>query len=121
MPAEEIDHEAARPSAVPPDVTQAYGDYLVRTAQCRTCHGPDLAGGRDPDPKAPPAPDLTSDGDLSQWSEADFIIAMRTGKRPDGRLLNRFMPWRFLGQMTDDEMKAIYLYLHSLPTRAAAK
>jgi mono/diheme cytochrome c family protein len=120
MPAEEIDHQAARPEVIEPGVTHAYGDYLVRTAQCRTCHGPDLAGGKDPDPNAPPAPDLTSSGKLAGWSEEEFTTTLRTGRTPDGRLLNLSMPWKYIGQMTDEELKAIWLYLQSLPPRVTA-
>jgi mono/diheme cytochrome c family protein len=115
MAAEHIDHQAARPEDVQPGVTAAYGDYLVRAGQCRTCHGPDLTGGKDPDPNAPPAPGLTQAGELSTWTEADFIRALRTGNTPDGRLLSPFMPWMYISQMTDDEMKAMWLYLQSLP------
>ncbi|GIW01955.1 c-type cytochrome [Roseiflexus sp.] len=115
MAAEHIDHQAARPTDAQPGVTVAYGDYLVRVGQCRTCHGPDLNGGKDPDPNAPPAPSLTQAGELSTWSEADFIRALRTGRTPDGRQMSPFMPWMYINQMTDDEMKAMWLYLRSLP------
>ena len=36
----------------------------VDTFGCRTCHGPQLAGGKDPDPAAPPGPNLTAGGNL---------------------------------------------------------
>lgn len=116
--AEKIDHQAARPATVEPDVTIAYGEYLVQTGQCRTCHGADLSGGKDPDPNAPPAPNLTSTGELSTWDENDFIQMFRTGKTPIGRPINQFMPWKEIGQMTDDELGAMWLYLQSLPTQA---
>lgn len=112
--AEKIDHQATRPEVVQAGVTVAYGDYLVQTGQCRTCHGLELAGGKDSDPNAPPAPNLTSGGELLAWTEAGFIQAMRTGLTPSGRQLNQFMPWKAIGQMTDDELKAIWLYLQSL-------
>ena len=115
MAAEHIDHQAARPADVQPGVTIAYGDYLVRTGQCRTCHGPDLTGGKDPDPNAPPAPSLTQAGELSSWDETDFIQALRSGSTPDGRQMSPFMPWMYIGQMTDNELKAMWLYLQSLP------
>lgn len=112
---EKIDHQAARPAVVEPGVTAAYGEYLVRAGQCGTCHGGDLQGGKDPDPNAPPAPDLTRNGELASWNEADFIQVFRTGKTPTGRPLNQYMPWREIGQMTDDELKAMWLYIQSLP------
>ncbi|MCB0188115.1 MAG: cytochrome c, partial [Caldilineaceae bacterium] len=67
--AEQIDHMAPRPVAPPPGVTVAYGKYLVDTVGCYTCHGPQLAGGKDPDPPAPPGPNLTPSGNLGQWDE----------------------------------------------------
>ena len=118
MAAEHIDHQAVRPEYVQSGVTVAYGDYLVRAGQCRTCHGPDLTGGKDPDPNAPPAPSLTRTGRLSTWKETDFIQALRSGSTPDGRQMSPFMPWRYIGQMTDDELKAMWLYLQSLPPQA---
>ena len=117
--AEKIDHLAARPAAVEPGETVAYGDYLVRTGQCRTCHGPELTGGKDPDPNAPPAPDITRAGELSTWSEADFIQALRSGRTPTGRQMNQFMPWVYIGKMTDVDLKAMWLYLQSLPPQTA--
>lgn len=115
--AEKIDHQANRPAVVEPGLTVAYGGYLVRSGQCHTCHGPDLTGGKDPDPNAPPAPDLTQRGELSTWDEAGFIQTFRTGRTPAGRPLNRYMPWKNIGQMTDDELSAMWLYLHSLPSQ----
>jgi hypothetical protein len=55
---------------------------------------------------------------LSGWSEADFIHTLRTGIRPGGSQLRAPMPWQIAGQMTDDELGAIYRYLRSLPTLA---
>lgn len=116
--AEKIDHQAARPAAVAPGVTAAYGEYLVQAGQCGVCHGVNLTGGKDPDPNAPPAPDLTSTGELSSWDESDFIQMFRTGKTPTGRPINSYMPWKEIGQMTDDELRAMWLYLQSLPAEA---
>lgn len=113
--AEKIDHRAARPAAVEPGVTIAYGEYLVQAGQCRTCHGADLSGGKDPDPKAPPAPNLTSSGELSAWTQDDFLQMFHTGKTPAGHQINQYMPWKEIGQMTDDELRAMWLYLQSLP------
>jgi len=117
MAAEHMDHQATRPADVQPGLTIAYGDYLVRAGQCRTCHGPDLTGGKDPDPNAPPAPSLTQAGELSSWDETDFIQALRSGRTPDGRQMSPFMPWMYIGQMTDNELQAMWLYLQSLPAQ----
>ncbi len=113
--ASEID-QANRPSAPEPGVSAAYGQYLVDINGCRDCHGAQLAGGKPGDPSSPLAPNLTPGGELTAWSEADFIKTLRTGVTPSGtNLPDRFMPWQFKSQMTDDELKAVFAYLKSLP------
>ena len=116
LPAEKIDHRAPRIPAPPPARTAEYGRYLTAISTCRNCHGANLSGGPIDEPGAPPAPNLTPGGALSGWSEADFIHALRTGIRPGGSQLRAPMPWQIAGQMTDDELGAIYRYLRSLPT-----
>ena len=112
--AETIDHTGTRPVAPATGVTTAYGDYLVRTVGCADCHAKDLSGGKDPNPAAPPAPNLTRTGELRLWTEQDFITAVRTR-------VAEFMPWKDLRNMTDDELKAIWLYLKSLSAKESRK
>ena len=45
----------------------------------------------------------------------------RTGTTPNGRTLNEIMPWRVYGQMSDDDLGAIYRYLVSLPLESAGQ
>lgn len=111
IPAEVIDHAAPRPPSPAPGATAEYGGYLVRTTGCRTCHGKELAGGPNPEPGAPPGPNLTPGGPLGQWSERDFISAVRTREGEYN------MPWESLDMMTDKELRAVWLYLQSLPAR----
>lgn len=118
LPVEVIDHTGPRPSAPEPGVTVEYGEYLA--VGCIGCHGQDFSGG--PITGAPPdwpaPPNLTPGGGLAGWSEEDFITTMRTGVTPIGRQLrNEYMPWEVIGQMTDDELKATWLYLQSLPPK----
>jgi hypothetical protein len=54
---------------------------------------------------------------LKAWSEADFIRAIREGKRPDGSAISEYMPWKAYGQMSDDELKAIFAYLRTVPAK----
>ncbi|HEY3062874.1 MAG TPA: cytochrome c [Chloroflexota bacterium] len=119
QPADDIDHTAVRPASPPAGVTVEYGRYLAENAGCPSCHGPGLSGGKIPEapPDTLPAANITSAG-IGSWSEADFIKALRTGTRPDGRVLNTFMPWPFYAQMTDDELKAIWRFLQAVPPRA---
>jgi mono/diheme cytochrome c family protein len=105
-----------RPSLPEPGVSAAYGQYLVNVNGCHDCHGAQLAGGKPGDPSSPLAPNLTPGGELTAWSEADFIKTLRTGVTPSGtNLPDNFMPWQFKSQMTDDELKAVFAYLKSLP------
>lgn len=112
---DQIDHTAARPVAPASGVTAAYGEYLARTA-CTECHGSNLNGVPfGPPGDQIPTPNLTPGGELAAWSEAEFIATLRTGVTPTGRQLGEDMPWQYFGQMTDDELKALWLFLQSLP------
>ena len=107
-----IDH----PSYPPVGVTPEYGEYLVNVSGCHGCHGVDLSGGKSADPSAIPAPNLTAGGELVAWKEADFIKAIRTGLTPTNRQLDPAqMPWEHFKNFSDDELKAIWAYLDSLP------
>jgi hypothetical protein len=89
----------------------------VDTHDCRVCHSATLNGGPFPDPTITKiSPNLTPGGELVAWSEADFMTALRTGKTPAGHDLDpEFMPWEIYKNFTDDELKAIFLYLQSVP------
>lgn len=53
---------------------------------------------------------------LGTWTEEQFIKAMRTGKhKGDGRVILPPMPWMNLNTQTDDDLKAVFAYLKSLP------
>jgi mono/diheme cytochrome c family protein len=117
MPAEIIDHRSARPSAPQPGVSAEYGEYLVNIAVCKDCHDSNLAGGR-PEPDAPWASNLTPGGPLAGWSEAEFVEAIRTGITPAGHRMNPFMPWEGYRNMTDEDLRAIWVFLQSLPELA---
>jgi mono/diheme cytochrome c family protein len=112
-----IDFRRPRPPP-PPDP----GAYLVTLGGCTFCHGPHLTGGQGPEPGAPSGPDLTASGSLSRWSLADFVATMRNGVDPAGHLIKpKYMPWLGYRNMTDDELRSIWEYLRSLPSKAAAR
>jgi cytochrome c553 len=119
LAAEEIDHNAPRPERVEAAVTVEYGRYLA--ASCIGCHGENLSGGRIPGapPEWPAASNLTphDSGRLATWSEEDFVRALREAQRPDGSKLAPIMPAGF-AQLTDQETKALWLYLRTLPAVA---
>ena len=109
IPAEVIDHFGPRPRAPDPGVTAEYGEYLATA--CRICHGPNLSGG----PSAGAGLDLTGGGNLPKWTEAQFLHALKTGETPRGEELDpRLMPWKRVGGLADEELRAIWLYLQSL-------
>jgi cytochrome c553 len=104
--------------APPAAITAEYGRYVAQS--CIGCHGQHYSGGHipgtPPDFKDPQ--NLTPDpSGLKNWSEADFLRAMREGKRPDGTELDKFMPWRDFRQMSDTELKALWAYLQTVPPK----
>ena len=53
---------------------------------------------------------------LGNWTEEQFIKALRTGRHEgNGRPIVPPMPWRFVGSLNDDDLKAVFAYLKSLP------
>ena len=115
-----IEHDATRPVAPKPGITVQYGEYLART--CALCHGANF-NGQTVQLDGPPVltTNLTPGGELRFWSEEDFIVTLRTGATPGGKQLRSEMPWKYLGQMTDDELKAVWMYLQSLPALPQGK
>jgi mono/diheme cytochrome c family protein len=120
LAAESIDHRAPVAPAPPVGATREYGQYLVRVGGCVDCHGPNLSGGpiTGAPPEAPPASNITPGGQISAWSDAEFIKTMHTGVNPAGKQLDSFMPYKYIGKLSDDELRAIFLYLKSVPAAA---
>jgi hypothetical protein len=57
-------------------------------------------------------PDKTG---LGEWTEAQFIKTVRTGRHQgDGRPLLSPMPWYSVGNMTDDDLKAVWAFLRTI-------
>jgi len=120
MIAERIDPQAVNPPAGPPiGVTVEYGEYLGNVAGCTGCHGPGLSGGPilGAPPDFPPAANITTAGAIKGWTEADFISAIRTGVDKTGHQIVDEMPWERYAGMTDDELKALWLFLQSAPPK----
>jgi mono/diheme cytochrome c family protein len=116
LPVEVVSHDI-HVNAPEGGVNVEYGGYLVSTNDCQECHGQDLAGAEYPDPTVTLiTPNITPGGEVGFWSEEDFINTIRTGATPGGHQLNNeHMPWETYRLFTDDELKAIYVYLQSLP------
>lgn len=108
----------------PQPATPEYGKYMVDILGCQSCHGDQLQGRVDNGQPGPPAgPNLTHI--IPQWTQDQFMTFFNTGQLPDGSsvpiltLPSGFseprMPWPTIrAAATDDELRAMYAYLHSL-------
>jgi mono/diheme cytochrome c family protein len=112
-PASMIDHASVK-FAPARDMTNPVtaGEYLMGTAGCHGCHGPDLVGGGGPPPGAA---NITPVG-IGDWTEKDFFTALRQHKRPNGSKIADEMPLAF-GQMSDDDLRKIFAYLKTVPAK----
>ena len=55
-------------------------------------------------------------GRLRDFTEQQFLQTLRTGRHQgQGRQILPPMPWPFIGQMTDEDLKAIFAYLRQIP------
>ena len=102
------------------------GAYVFAAAGCKGCHtaknGETLAGGR---PLETPfgtfyGPNITADPEhgIGDWSDADFIRALRQGVAPDGRDYYPVFPYTSFTAMTAEDMLDLKAYIFSLPTVA---
>jgi mono/diheme cytochrome c family protein len=104
------------------------GEYLVRAGGCVSCHtvpgGTPFAGGR---ALATPfgtfySPNITPDQEtgIGQWTDAQFLQALRQGRRPDGASYFPVFPYPSFTNIGDADALAIKAYLFSLsPVRHA--
>jgi mono/diheme cytochrome c family protein len=108
-----------------------HGRYLAAIMDCSGCHTPGMLLGK-PDPQRPLAgsdvgfqipglgifypPNLTPDPKtgLGKWTAAQIITAVRTGVRPDGRILAPAMPYHSYAALKDDDGRALAAYLKTL-------
>jgi len=122
--AEKIDHSLPPQAPVAEGLTVEHGGYVGQG--CQGCHGANLSGGRVPGapPDWPAAANLTpGEGSaMARYPQAtDFQAMLRTGHRPDGSPVSPVMPFGALSKMSAVDTGALYLYLKSLPPRAAGQ
>jgi mono/diheme cytochrome c family protein len=102
------------------------GEYLVRMADCVTCHSPMVKGqtnyamayGGGFHLKGPwgdvTGVNITPDpSGIPYYDEQLFLQVMRTGY-VKARKLNPIMPWNNFRHLTDDDLKAIFAYVRTL-------
>ena len=118
------------PAKSPTGATVERGAYLANhVSSCVACHtnrgsdgalvGPPFGGGQRMDVAVDTAdvfvtPNLTPDPQTSPigaWSEDAFLARFRAGELFPGTP----MPWGAFKRLTDDDLRAIYRYLRSLP------
>ncbi|MGB8841247.1 MAG: cytochrome c [Aliidongia sp.] len=108
-------------AAAPAEARVERGAYLFKAAGCGVCHtdsdhdGPSLAGGRalktdygvfytpniSPDPKF----------GIGDWSDADFLKALRKGVSPSGADYYPVFPYPAFTQLSDDDILDIKAYI----------
>lgn len=117
-------------SAVPgPDMSNPVerGKYLVTLSNCMMCHTAmkdgqsvselSFGGGLSfdgPWGKVTSANITRDPSGISYYDEKRFIEVLRTGQ-VGARKLNSIMPWGYFRNMTDEDLKAIYAYLRTVP------
>ena len=128
---EPLGPRAAPPAVSPTGATVERGDYLANgLAACVGCHtarnmrtgaftGPLFAGGGvfevdDGSRRELVTPNLTPDsatGRIAQWSEDLFVARFRAPRA----IKESIMPWEFFARMSDEDLRAVYRYLRTLP------
>jgi mono/diheme cytochrome c family protein len=118
------------PARSPAGATPERGAYLANdVSSCVSCHtnrgsngalvGAPFGGGQRMDVAADAtqvfvSPNLTPDpatSPVGAWSEDTFVARFRMGELIPGTP----MPWGAFKRFTDEDLRAIYRYLHSLP------
>ena len=108
----------------PPDASLVNrGAYLYRAAGCASCHtnekakGEENAGGVEL--RTPFGvffgPNITPDPEhgIGNWTEADFLRALREGVNPQGQHYYPAFPYTSYTRLTDSDMRALWAYLRS--------
>jgi mono/diheme cytochrome c family protein len=100
------------------------GEYLSKAGGCLGCHTEEkekavpYAGGRAP--KTPfgtfSGPNITPhpQAGIGRWSEADFIRALREGRRPDGAHYFPAFPYPSFTLITDADLRDLFAYLRTV-------
>lgn len=101
------------------------GEYLVKAGDCVACHtntpekGIPFAGGL---PMQTPfgtlySPNITPDKEtgIGNWTEAQFITAMREGISPKRQHYYPAFPYLYFNKVTTEDLIAIKAYLDSTP------
>lgn len=104
------------------------GDYLVNSIMgCGNCHTPagpqgfdtsKAFGGRvvdDSPAMHAVSANITPGGPVKDWTDEQFMKAIREGIRPDGSLIGPPMPFEVYSGISDDDLASIVAYLRTVP------
>ena len=106
------------------------GEYLSKAGGCLGCHTVEEKEGAKEKPvpyaggralKTPfgtfYGPNITPhpQAGIGRWSEADFIRALREGRRPDGAHYFPAFPYPSFTQISDADLRDLWAYLRVLP------
>src|SRR5215510_8708313 len=116
---------SAQPTVAADPAQLERGAYLFIAADCQACHtdvknkGAVLAGGRALKTLFGTfySPNITPDPEtgIGNWSDEEFLRALRDGVRPDGANYFPVFPYPSYTRITDADARAIKAYLSSLP------
>jgi mono/diheme cytochrome c family protein len=117
--ASRIDHSLPPAAPVAEGVNLQHGAYVAN--MCLGCHGEKLVGGKVPGgpPDWPAAANLRpgEKSGMAAYAEPEAFLRMfKTGIRPDGSKI-QVMPFESLREMNDTDVRALHLYLKSLPAQ----
>ena len=101
------------------------GEYLAKIGDCIACHT-DVKGGTPAFAGRLPidtpfgtfySPNITPDKKtgIGNWTEADFIRALKKGRDPKGRNYFPVFPYVYFSNTTDDDARALYAFFMSIP------
>lgn len=104
------------------------GAYLVEgPGGCGNCHTPmgpegpvmeQALGGRvveENEMFTAIAHNITPGGHVAEWTDAEFVRAIREGIRPDGSVIGPPMPITLYRGLSDDDVQSIVMYLRQVP------
>ena len=117
------------PTATPANEAQgkliARGEYLAKMGDCIACHTnvkggtPAFAGGLAINTPFGTfySPNITPDKKtgIGNWTEADFIRALKNGRDPKGRNYFPVFPYVYFSNTSDDDARALYAYFMNIP------
>ena len=101
------------------------GEYLAKIGDCIACHTnvkggtPAFAGGLPIDTPFGTfySPNITPDKKtgIGNWTEKDFIRALKEGRDPKGRNYFPVFPFVYFANITDEDARALYTYFMNIP------